>query len=61
MSSFVALFGIAAAQVGKWPYWDPLAAIVVSAMIVCFLLPPHVILNGLLIHCCGRCGWVGLW
>jgi divalent metal cation (Fe/Co/Zn/Cd) transporter len=34
MSSVIALFGIAAAQAGQSPYWDPVAAAVVSAMIV---------------------------
>lgn len=34
MSSIIALLGIAAAQAGQSPYWDPVAAAVVSAMIV---------------------------
>ncbi len=34
LSSVIALLGIAAAQAGQSPYWDPVAAAVVSAMIV---------------------------
>jgi Co/Zn/Cd efflux system component len=62
LSSIIALLGIAAAQAGQSPYWDPVAAAVVSAMIVRTTLHAHDTTHTHdLMRTLRRCEWGGAW